>query len=309
MGWKASTMGKVEKSAKAEKAEAAKAERAAKAEKKQAARAVKAEKHFAMVDMEAEKQIAMVNMGSDRMPSTEMQGTSVWDADDLAEIVSQIELERSLMVDFYKRKADIAEGCKHCCINFFFPWRWIDMQNNYNSIHLAVTAHHLLYIEESWSVHSPLLCPPCCCCCESCHQENFAPKTRKSIPLEKITDVEVQEEGSNVLVRPGCCGESCNLVSVQIPFSVSSINTAGLSTVEMVIEGIRDPKAFRKLVMAQKRGGHADGTRAARRLRRGDPLARGHCSKQPGHTKGAQGSVRDSDLHLSVLPMRGSDLV
>merc|ERR1712166_1556131 len=140
---KGSTMGKVEKSAKAERAEKAEA----KAEKKQAARAVKAEKHFAMVDMEAEKQIAMVNMGSDRMPSTEMQETSVWDADDLAEIVSQIELERSLMVDFYKRKADIAEGCKHCCINFFCPWRWIDMQNNYNSIHLAVTAHHLLYIE------------------------------------------------------------------------------------------------------------------------------------------------------------------
>merc|ERR1711907_715233 len=180
----------------------------------------------------------------------------VWDADDREEIISEIDVERSVIVDFNKKRTEIQEGCCFSLTDCCNPWRWTDMENRYNAIHLAVTAHHVLYIEQKHSVHQANPCPPCSCCCAGNYQEDFAPKMRKGIPLEKITDIEIADAGSNELVTPApfCCSCKFTPESVEIPFSKASVNTAGGLGVELTIEGIKDPKAFRKLVMDQKRG-------------------------------------------------------
>ena len=46
----------------------------------------------------------------------------VWDADDREEIISEIDVERSVIVDFNKRRAEIQEGCCFGLNDGCQPW-------------------------------------------------------------------------------------------------------------------------------------------------------------------------------------------
>merc|ERR1712228_246563 len=113
-----------------------------------------------------------------------------------------------------------------------------------------------MYLKERVSVHALNPCPPCLCCLEGMWRDDFQAKVRKLVPLEKITDCEVQEAGYNELVPPGCmCPPACNPVSMEVPISMTMVNTAGSQGHELVLRGVQEASEFRRFVMDLKQKG------------------------------------------------------
>lgn len=190
-----------------------------------------------------------------------MASKSPWDEDERADIIAEMQLDTSAIIDFNKKETEIREGLCFGLANACNPWRWTDLEASYGAIHVALSRTHVMYLSEKYPVHALNPCPPCMCCVAANYKEDFAPKTRKTIPFEKITDIEVSEAGANRLIQPGCmCPPQFNPISLEIPFSSSAVNTAGNHGVELVIQGIKDPKGFRKQVMDMKNKGNGGGT-------------------------------------------------
>eukprot|EP00746_Dinoflagellata_sp_MGD_P022625 gnl/MRDRNA2_/MRDRNA2_152927_c0_seq1.p1 gnl/MRDRNA2_/MRDRNA2_152927_c0~~gnl/MRDRNA2_/MRDRNA2_152927_c0_seq1.p1 ORF type:complete len:278 (+),score=52.63 gnl/MRDRNA2_/MRDRNA2_152927_c0_seq1:72-905(+) len=184
-----------------------------------------------------------------------------WDVHERDEIIAYIPLDPDSRMSFHKRSAEIQEGCCFEINNFYAPFRWKDFEAEFNAAHLAVSNSNVMYLLEKHGKHVVNPCPPCMCCFEFNWSEDYGARIRKLIPLEKITDIEVQEAGSNELLTPGCicfppnCCK-CNPESLESLFSKSAINTAGSIGPELIIEGIQDANGFRRLVMdLKKRGG------------------------------------------------------
>lgn len=175
-----------------------------------------------------------------------------WDAQELSEIIQQIPIDYAAQYNFLVEKAELQEGPCFSLNDFCAPFRWIDKETEINSTHVAVSEANVMYLVEKYPKHVYVGCPPCSCCCESSYREDYSPKVRKLIPIEKITDIEVHEAGSNELVVP-CC--ACTPVSLEIPISKALVNTAGSHGPEVIIDGVEDASAFRRLVMDLKKGG------------------------------------------------------
>jgi len=188
-----------------------------------------------------------------------------WDDHERSEIIAYIPIDSDAYFAYLQEKLQILEGCCFALNNFRNPWRWEDQEGQLKSRYLAVSNHNIMYLQTKYPVHKLNPCPPCMCCAKGNYLEDFAPKSRKAIPIEKITDIEVKDAGSNELVKPGCrCPPACNPISVVVPVSQAFVNTAGSNGPELVIEGIRDASAFRRLVMDIKKGmGPASGLSSA----------------------------------------------
>jgi len=193
--------------------------------------------------------------------SSESPPDEAWDEEDRREIVAYIPIGWEACLAYEKEKAQIEDACCCCVLSDLYPFRWLDAENALKANHLALSNEHVMFLTEKHSVHVLNPCPPCCCCSEGSYREDFKPKTRKLIPFEKITDVEVQEAGSNELVTPTCCccqcPPSCNPVSVDLPVSKTLISTAGSQGPELVLFGVTDANAFRRKILDSKRGGPA----------------------------------------------------
>lgn len=186
---------------------------------------------------------------------------SPWEAEERSEIIAYIPIDYESTINFRMEKTETQEGCCFAINNACAPFRWDDFEAETRATHVAVSDHNVMYLKERYVKHVVVPCPPCACCFEMAYREDFAPRIRKLIPIEKITDVEVHDSGSNELVVP-CC--SCNPVSIEVPITQSFINTAGGSGVELTIGGIQDAKGFRRLVMdLRKRGAGGGGALAA----------------------------------------------
>lgn len=180
---------------------------------------------------------------------------AAWDEQERSEITDYFKIDVESIMDYQMERTEIAEGCCHVLTNACAPFRWDDMETKNNAIHLALSRYNVMYMTEKYAVHQPNPCPPCMCCVPGTWREDFQPKLKKMIPLEKITDVEVQEADSNELVPPGChCPPQCNPISITVPVSKTSINTAGSPQAELIINGIYDANEFRRKVMNAKRG-------------------------------------------------------
>jgi len=185
-----------------------------------------------------------------------LENGEIWDAQELSEIIEHIPFENEGRISYALEKAEIVEGCCHPVTNFCSPWRWVDFEAEVHSIHLAVSANNVMYLRQKFPKHVLNTCPPCMCCVVGNYRSDYDPKIRKLIPLEKITDIEVHEAGSNELVTPGCmCPPECNPRSVEVPVSKTMINTAGGLGPELIIEGIEDANGFRRRIMTMKQGG------------------------------------------------------
>jgi len=183
---------------------------------------------------------------------------AVWDSQDRAEIIQHVMMNYESVVNYATEKAEIEEGCCHSLNNACQPWRWVDMETATQATHLALSADNVMYLKEKHATHVLNPCPPCLCCVSGSYREDFAPKIKKLIPFEKITDIEVHEAGSNELVTPGCqCPPVFNPISIEVPISKAFINTAGGNGPELIIDGIADANAFRRKVMELKKGGGA----------------------------------------------------
>lgn len=187
-----------------------------------------------------------------------LNAASPWDENDQNEIVEYVAIDSESCLNYYKQRAQESEGFCFDVNNLLQPWRWRDQKAALDARFLAVSNHHVMYAETKYSQHVLNPCPPCCCCLEANYKEDISPKTRKMIPFEKITDVEVEEAGSNELVAPSncCCycPPRCNPVAIEIPVSKTMVNTAGTGGVELIIEGIQNATKFRRLVMELKKG-------------------------------------------------------
>lgn len=187
---------------------------------------------------------------SDRMLENE-----VWTEEEQSEIISYVAIDYDTLVSYQLQKAEIQEGCCFELVNLCNPWRWEDKEVDARATHLAVSQHNVMYLKEKRSMHVLNPCPPCLCCVPARYRDDYDPKIRKLIPIEKITDIEVHEAGSNELIEPGCqCPPACNPISIEVPISQAFINTAGSQGSELIIEGIEDANGFRRLVMDLKRG-------------------------------------------------------
>lgn len=182
--------------------------------------------------------------------------TELWDPHERAEILYYIPIDYRSRLDYLKEKAEISEGLCFVCVNCQQPWRWEDKGAEIEAEHIALSATNVMYMRQKFAKHALNPCPPCMCCVEGNYREDFEPKVRKLIPYEKITDVEVHEAGSNELVPPGChCPPKCNPESIEVPISITHLNTAGSAGTELVIQGIEDAAGFRRKVLELKRGG------------------------------------------------------
>lgn len=175
-----------------------------------------------------------------------------WDETERSEIISYVAIDVEAQLKYQMEKAGIMEGCCFEVNNFLTPFRWIDSEKQARSVHLAVSAQNVMYMTLMYPKHVLNPCPPCCCFNPGSYREDRMPKTRKFIPLEKITDIEVMEAGANELVMPPCCGctcpPQCNPVSIELPVSKAFVNTAGSNGSELIIDGIQDANGFRRLV-------------------------------------------------------------
>ena len=79
-------------------------------------------------------------------------------------------------------------------------------------------------------------------------------KTMKTVPFDKITDCDIEEPAGN----SGCCWLVKNTVTVVNvdTASGSRVGEGGGPTHELQIRGLRDARAFKRLVWEMKRGGH-----------------------------------------------------
>jgi len=188
-----------------------------------------------------------------------MAEESPWDEQELREIIKLIPIDYEAKIEFMKTKAEIAEGPCFALANICNPFRWENQENEINAEHLAVSELNVMYLKEKFPKHVYIGCPPCTCCLESSYREDYDAKVRKLIPIEKITDIEVHEAGSNELVIP-CC--ACTPTSVEVPISKALVNTAGSHGPEVVIEGIEDASDFRRLVMDLRKNKGASGAPA-----------------------------------------------
>lgn len=127
---------------------------------------------------------------------------SPWDAEEESEIVAHIPIDYESCISYEEEKAGIKEGLCFGFNKFLRPFRWEDLETETRASHLAVSQFNVMYLKDKYAKHKLNPCPPCMCFNEASYREDFEPKTKKTIPLEKITDIEVQEAGSNELVPP-----------------------------------------------------------------------------------------------------------
>ena len=145
------------------------------------------------------------------MVGSEKDQKDAWDEQEQREILAYFQIDVETCMQYQKEKQEIFEGCCFGLNDTCQPWRWTDAASAREAQHLAVSAHNVMFLSTKHSVHTLNPCPPCMCCNRDNYIEDFAPKTRKMIPIEKITDIELLEAGSNELVPPGChCPPKCN---------------------------------------------------------------------------------------------------
>lgn len=120
----------------------------------------------------------------------------------------------------------------HALLDYIL-WAKPNLQDSINARHCAVTADSVMFIKDRHLTGCRLAC-------------NWEGRYRKTIPLEKITDVEVLEPAGRTM---------CGLMEEKL--TTINIQTASTSGVELSLDGLVDPQGFRRLVFDMKKGGSA----------------------------------------------------
>merc|ERR1719343_935321 len=105
----------------------------------------------------------------------------------------------------------------HALLDYFL-WAKPNLEDSINAQNCAVTADSVMFIKDRHLTGCRLAC-------------NWAGRYRKTIPLEKITDVEILEPAGRTM---------CGLMEEKL--TTINIQTASTSGVELSLDGLVDPQ-------------------------------------------------------------------
>ena len=134
-----------------------------------------------------------------------------------------------------------------CIVSSLFCWPCVMKQNNEwnaNAKHVAVTRDGIKFVQDQQKT----------CCGLACQDRG---KKSKTVPFDKITDCDVEEPA----------GAECFCVQ-RILYTVNVDTASGARggedgpSHELVLQGLKNPDGFKKLVWAMKRRYHAGGPQA-----------------------------------------------
>jgi len=156
-------------------------------------------------------------------------------------LVAVFDIDYDLVIDFNSKIRWIGVGiclpfsvfcCAPCFLRKNVEWET-------NCQHVAVTQDGIKYVADKHPSQCGLSC-------------SDVGKVSKTVPFDKITDCDIQEPAGTAC----CCCIPNVITKVIVDTASSGTGQNGLGSHELVLEGLKDPVEFKRMVWDLKSGRH-----------------------------------------------------